>query len=66
MIRKGVEVGEAGVEVGLVRRESILDLFMDLLDEFLEQKLAVGIHSTELLLMTGEVIVILQSEWSQE
>jgi hypothetical protein len=55
-----------GVEVGLACRESILDLFTDLLDEFMEQELDIGIHGTELLLAAGEVIVIFQGERSQE
>jgi hypothetical protein len=55
------ELGEAVVDDGLVGREAVADLLADLLHELLEQQLDIGIHGTEFLLSTGEVIVLLQS-----
>jgi hypothetical protein len=44
---------------GLVHHEVITDLLTYLLHELLEHHLDIGIHSTELLLPTGEVVVLL-------
>jgi hypothetical protein len=53
------KLGEASVDGGLVHGKAASDLLPDLLHKLLHQQLDVRIYCTELLLLTGVVVVMI-------